>query len=975
MELILKNNNNRGDTMNINYNMWTLIAIIIILFCISYYIYLKKTNIGSNKLSIVDFKNFVVHTFIAIALGLTINKIDTRVTTELIKGLNVYYQCIVYIFIGVLFFMLIEVLFHKNSIGRIIVRYSDVFSYVNYSGILTLIAIHKVNIENFSCSVIWGFVFSSCRVYENIVETNGYIVNERSHDPISHKSQLYPQRQTELKHIESYINEYSKNSSCAISICADWGEGKTSFINVMNNGLNDNKDFVIFIQPMIMDSRESLIEYFFSQMEVMMNDNAIYTGKGSSINKYVKSIMEIIGKHSKSTFDGVFEIINKDSKDYRVLKENLQKDIDKLLSINSNKKGKLILLIDDFDRVDENVMYQVLTFIKEIASFKGCIVIFLMDYKNIKSEKINYDYLNKFVSKKFELKKVDRDELIKYYVYNNIYFDEHSMNKEIIKEQYTYFKKNIDIDLDKIEKNIYDYKDIIKEKIELNKEKDELRDTLHEEIKYIEDCIKRYKEFSSNPRRLKRLFEEIEDTCKFLYEKYKNDEIEHIKQYYKLIGCNEIIIKISIIKIFFEEEYDRVLDSLDIEEYINREKIENITNILFENRIKVYPMEIDSKRMKNIYEFINENFINAYKLSKSITEIRTKNEELLNKLDNNMLYEKDKMYGILDILNAIHKPEYDDSIYSKRINKLFSYIIYTIDMGNARWSDIIDSLLEYRNRIIYNNNIKKIEIILKNIILNLVKSEYTYITIESKDKNINSINEFRKNVIFKNSSSISIVLRCAVMDNISKDYDTIYETIKSKENISSINSFAIDILDRPNGMDENSEIMKLKSWVEIALDKFIANDNIDSKYKNALRYIQEDIRGFIRVLELLESIESKICKKEINPTYEIGDMFIYKNIEHLEKEIELLRNSIDKIDEKINLGKMYRYFDQIISIAYKVAKDNHEYMSEECLNNLEYVYNKLNDEYKEEYLEPLLWGYCTLNMMDIIIFAKAKKDA
>ncbi|RDC48227.1 hypothetical protein DVA85_30005 [Acinetobacter sp. RIT592] len=213
------------------------------------------------------------------------------------------------------------------------------------------------------------------------------------------------------------------------------------------------------------------------------------------------------------------------------------------------------------------------------------------------------------------------------------------------------------------------------------------------------------------------------------------------------------------------------------------------------------------------------------------------------------------------------------------------------------------------------------------------------------------------------------------MDNISKDYDTIYDTIKSKENISSINSFAIDILDRPNGMDENSEIMKLKSWVEIALDKFIANDNIDSKYKNALRYIQEDIRGFIRVLELLESIESKICKKEINPTYEIGDMFIYKNIEHLEKEIELLRNSIDKIDEKINLGKMYRYFDQIISIAYKVAKDNHEYMSEECLNNLEYVYNKLNDEYKEEYLEPLLWGYCTLNMMDIIIFAKAKKDA
>ncbi len=53
------------------------------------------------------------------------------------------------------------------------------------------------------------------------------------------------------------------------------------------------------------------------------------------------------------------------------------------------------MLIDDFDRVDEDVVYSILTFIKEIANFKGVLVIFLMDYKRIKNKKITYRLFRK----------------------------------------------------------------------------------------------------------------------------------------------------------------------------------------------------------------------------------------------------------------------------------------------------------------------------------------------------------------------------------------------------------------------------------------------------------------------------------------------------------------------------------------------------------------------------------------------------
>lgn len=950
-----------------------LIAITIILFTINCCNYFKKEQSLNINIKRTDFKSLVIGIIIAVVLGVSIQKIDLE---KVINALNEYYNSIMYIFIGILFILIFEIYFYKNSKLKIISKYLEILTYIVFSYILTLFATNKVNIMNLTCSLTWLTIFYTYKLYEDTVEGNNVTIDEKNNEPIRDKSQLYPQRLTELEHIERYIYENVRNSGCTISICSNWGEGKTSFINVMKQDMNNGKDYVIFIQPMIMDSRESLVEYFFSQIKSIMEKQSIYTGKGSSINKYLKSIMEIISKDSKGIFDSVFSSNSSEKKDYRYLKEDLQKDIDTLLNFNSVDKRNIIIFIDDFDRVEESVMYQVLTFIKEIASFRGCVVIFLMDYRNIKDDKITYKYLDKFVSKKFELKKINKKEIMNYYISKNIYFDGNSVEEELIKDQYSYFKKYIGIHLDKIENILENTKKEVLEEINTKKETNgKSTDELNKYLNRLEKYIKEYIDLCSNPRKLKKLFKEIEDICKFIYKKYSNDDIEQIREYYKLLDCNEIIVKIAIIKVFFEEEFDDLMDSLDIEEYIRIKKSKNIITSLFNIDRKEYLNERKLKIQEEKYKFINENFIISCRYAESKTEIKTSIEELLYELDNDKIEKSEKYYEIVDIVKAIYSGDdkSDFKITKDRLYKLYNYIIYIIDNKKHNFNEVVDIILQNKCRTYYNNNLKNIEYILEIILCELFNREYTYNLIKEQEQNLYSIKDFKSNIAFKNRSLLSIILECAVIESDENDCDTIYRKIKNLDQIEDINAFAVDILCITDIEIDTEESRILKTWVEESKNKLENNKSIDKSYKDGLKYAYEKAENFINVIKLLETIEFKISEAKVTPKYEVSDMLTIKSLDELQKEIRLFESKVFEIDEKTDMYKIYSFFDEILVYTYKFIQDQNEIIEEDCLEKLESIYKKLNEEYKKEYLEPLLWSDCSLNMIYIKKYYKNKQ--
>lgn len=965
--------------MNLLIIILNLVACLAIPLNILFFTYLKKVVKINNSISIIDFKQLVLSITISIMIGIVIQKININQDTVL-KGLTLYYDNILYLFLFISILSIIEMVFYNNSKIKIVSKYANIFMYVIYSFILTLVAINKLDKNQILCSGLWLVLFYICQFYGDISYESNDKLNERSEEPINDRSKLYKQRLTELNHIEQYIQDNSKNNNCTISICADWGEGKTSFINAIKQGSEDNKDYVIFIQPMIMDSRKSLIDYFFSQIKTIMEKKSIYTGKGSSIDKYVNSLMNIIGKDNKKMFDSLFDVDNLHKNDYREEKKNLQRDIDKLLNINSSNNKTIKILIDDFDRVEESVTYQILAFIKEVASFRGCIVIFLMDYKKIRNNTITYEYLDKFISKKFELKKIDKEEIIKYYLDNKIYFNYENEADGIIKEQYRYFSQNIHKELNKAEKCIKKDKERIENIIEelkssskssdkeLSTEDNEEIKKREEELDTVKGYIKIYTDLSSNPRRLKKLFKEVEYVCKLIYERYRGNSIDDIISNYDLVNCNEIILRMSLLKIFFEEEYDDLLYMLDIEDYIRVRGYTNIVRVLFEKEVKRYSNEIGTKTQDNIYKFINENFIRSHSSLEAVVEIKTRNKEILQGLDEDNLIKSNEVYDILDVLKAIYSDTGNNdnlTIIKERLNKLEKYIEHIIDSDKMKFSDVLKGILEYDGRIYYNKYTKRVEYILKYLILKLLEKQYSFNDNQEKQYIRILCEDFQTNIVFKNKLSILSTLRMALNKDGIISFALQNEDIYDKENINVINEYATNLLEMENDINISNEIELLEKWVKECINRFNSNQNIDEIYKKRVKYIHEDALDFVRTLKLIYKLKEKIENVNIRYKYDIEYRDIPYKLEDLQNEVILLKEQLSINDESINIKEIYSLFDRITAQIYNTSLECNEYVNKECLENIDYIYDILDKKYKNEYLDTMTWSYCALRIIYI----------
>lgn len=954
-----------------------LVACLLLPLNILFFTYLKKIVKINNSINVIDFKQLVLSITISIMIGIVIQKINQA---TVLKGLTLYYDNILYLFMFISILSIIEMIFYNNSKIKIVSKYANIFIYAIYSFILTLVAINKLDKNQILCSCLWLVLFYICQFYGELRYESNDKLNERSEEPINDRSRLYKQRLTELNHIERYIQDNSKYNNCTISICADWGEGKTSFINAIKQGSEDNKDYVIFIQPMIMDSRESLIDYFFSQIKNIMEKKSIYTGKGSSIDKYVNSLMNIIGKDNKKMFDNLFDVDNSHKNDYREEKENLQRDIDNLLNINSSNNKTIKILIDDFDRVEEAVTYQILAFIKEVASFRGCIVIFLMDNKKIRNNIITYEYLDKFISKKFELKKIHKEEIIKYYLDNKIYFDYENETNKIIKNQYRYFSKNIHKELDKVEKCIKEEKERIENIIKelkgssnssnkgLSNEDNEKVKKREEELNTVKDYIKIYTDLSSNPRRLKKLFIEVEYVCKLIYERYRGNSIDDITSSYELVNCNEIILRMSLLKIFFEKEHDDLLYMLDVEDYTRVRGYTNIVRVLFEKKVKGYSNEIAIKTQDNIYKFINENFIRSHSSLEAVVEIKTRNKEILQVLDENNLIKSNEIYGILDVLKAIYSDtgNNDNVVTIKaRLNKLEKYIEYIIDSDKMKFSDVLKEILEHDGRLYYNEYAKRVEQILTCVIFKLLEKQYTFNDTQEKQYIITLCENFQTNIVFKNKLSILSTLRMVLNKEDIIKLNSQYKNIYDKDNIKIINKYATELLKIENNTNILSEIELLEKWVNECINRFNNNQYIDEIYKNSIKYIHEDALDFVEALNLIGKLRDMIEKVNIIYKYDIEYREIPYKLEDLQNEVILLKEQLETNYESINIKKIYNLFDRITGQIYNTSLECNEYVSKECLENIDYIYDILDKKYKNKYLDTMTWSYCALRIIYI----------
>lgn len=169
------------------------------------------------------------------------------------------------------------------------------------------------------------------------------------------------------------------------------GSGKTTFMNFIKQQLekaDNNKEYDIFtFQPWLITNIEQIIKVFFDELtKVLIYNSKYYKGaKFDDIKKDFKKLLSILLPDEISISVGDISQTNRINAKYNIknrLKEK-EKTLDEIKKdINTNLKElnkKIIIVIDDIDRLTDDETAFIFRLVKGIADFDNIIYILLYD--------------------------------------------------------------------------------------------------------------------------------------------------------------------------------------------------------------------------------------------------------------------------------------------------------------------------------------------------------------------------------------------------------------------------------------------------------------------------------------------------------------------------------------------------------------------------------------------------------------------
>ena len=225
------------------------------------------------------------------------------------------------------------------------------------------------------------------------------------------------------------IYEYGGKDGLVIGLFGKWGTGKTSVINMAANEINrlaendENKPLIMRFAPWNYSDKDNLISLFFQNLKnkIEVQDNEELKKKvGKALSDYsgefeALSLVPMIGSGIAAVLKTIAQVQganlmqNADLDKTRELLENALIGADK----------KIIIIIDDIDRLTNSQIRDVFQLVKQVADFPNVIYVLAMDREVVRSalsEVHNIDgneYLEKIIQVPFELPELRKEKLHK----------------------------------------------------------------------------------------------------------------------------------------------------------------------------------------------------------------------------------------------------------------------------------------------------------------------------------------------------------------------------------------------------------------------------------------------------------------------------------------------------------------------------------------------------------------------------------
>jgi len=262
-------------------------------------------------------------------------------------------------------------------------------------------------------------------------------------------------RATFSQELANAILAYTDTENFAISLCGEWGCGKTSILRMVVQEINkkaqdmseDERPIIINFNPWNYSDKNQLITQFFKEVFIVLkkeSNNEKLKRAGDALQKYssifdyakyipkvgeyialLKSLIEGLGKQMSDVSDDMDSIENQKNLVIDVLKE---------------LKQKIIVIIDDIDRLNNEQIRLIFQLVNSVAGFPNMIYLLSFDRSVVVralSEEQNCDgeeYLEKIIQVPFDVPEAKKEHVHK------VFF--HELNKTIMDMSEDLFDKD-----------------------------------------------------------------------------------------------------------------------------------------------------------------------------------------------------------------------------------------------------------------------------------------------------------------------------------------------------------------------------------------------------------------------------------------------------------------------------------------------------------------------------------------------------
>lgn len=767
-------------------------------------------------------------------------------------------------------------------------------------GRLEIIELLVAVVGNITLKIINAFIDNCTRIQNECVINNNLLTRDYS---VEQEEDLFKSRKRQLNRICIELEAFS-GEPFAIAISGEWGSGKTSFVNALKGRLKQVE--FVNVECSIEYDIKAVLRELSSQLQEIYKNNNVYTEKNGAIDKYFEKIGEFV---DDAGYGGMTKIIDKfqnnENSSYWENKAIMNQELDEFYKLT---KKRIYFIIDDMDRIiDDGMRAVIFQVIRKSVELHNCVTLFMVDYEQLKSERMSREFLEKYINHQFELCDTEFEDIVEHYENSFLadsFWDEKS---DYIIENGKKLKRNIAEHGQKIlvsiQREIQKLQDSIKNENAL--EQDERINKMH--LEYLLDVEARLQSRMKNPRKVKRYLADIQSKLTIVDLVWFQDENPG-KNEYSLEDWVEIIHDIAFLKAFLFEEYDELIKAKSFYIFKKDEKNSYVVEFILNGFGAWLPLnerkeEVIEKVIYKLYSLdINTDKSQRQKLIEEI-EAGSLQEEKLNLYVNECLGINFNFYRMEKILNYIEGHNFK----SQRDKCEIMVNIISILSGN--YDIYIDGLIDIMKRV--------------KIIIDREREEGNF---NEKERRLieHYTQVLQTRLIFGNSSNICILLGILHNEDFTGDFEN-----KNIDSISQLCNIILKVNESfplPEFNKADTELNTLKNYFERMKVEF--SEERFSYAETEIMYFLEKVEYALKILEIwfgnfnsLNQDVTDLREYYDNVKGEFNQSAL-KNANNLTKALREVENYILAHPEDINPGGA---FIKLLFDIEKIDKENHDY--------------------------------------------------